>query len=205
MRELSTLLVRLNVETASFHADADEPWRALFDPSRGTTRLDYVHHLVQRYGFDGPLEAALAYTPQLEQLLAVHQRFRAGRIAQDLLSLGATPAEIANLRQCMIAPFATASEAIGWLYVHQRCTLLFDQARAELLVKLPELAFATSYLRCTEGRVGVAWADLGQAFDTVAQTAAFTERVIAAAKEAFRTMIDWHHRNGAEIRLQGSG
>lgn len=199
------MLVRLNVETASFHAEADAPWRVLTDPARELTRLDYVHHLIQRYAFDGPLEAALAYTPQLEALLSLQQRFRAGRIAQDLLSLGASPAELANLRQCMIAPFSSPSEAMGWLYVHQRCTLLFDAARTELLRKLPELSFATCYLRTVDGRVGVAWDDVGQVLDTVAQTTMFSERVVAAARDAFQTMIEWNQRSGADARLQGMG
>lgn len=204
MRELSKLLVRLSVETGPFHLEADEPWRDLADPGRDVTRIDYVHHLVQRYGFDAPVEAAIAYTPQLQELFDVHGRFRAGPIAQDLLSLGATPVEIANLRQAMITPFSSASEAMGWLYVHQRCSLMFETTRHELVRKLPELSFATSYLRSLEGRVGSSWDDLGQVFDTVAQTTMFAERVVASAREAFRAMIEWHRRTRAESRQLGS-
>jgi heme oxygenase len=204
VREISQLLVRLSVETASLHLEADEPWRDLADPSRDVTRLDYLHHLVQRYGFDAPVEAALAYTPQLQDLFDVHDRFRAGPIAQDLLSLGATPGEIAKVRQAAITPFSSASEAIGWLYVHQRCTLMFETTRHELVRKLPELSFATTYLRSLEGRVGSSWDELGQVFDTVAQTTMFAERVIASAREAFRAMIEWHRRTRAESRQLGS-
>ena len=205
VRELSKLLVRLSVETASLHLEADEPWRDLADPTRDLTRLDYVHHLVQRYGFDAPVEAALAYTPQLQELFDVHDRFRAGPIAQDLLALGATPSEIAKLRQAMITPFSSASEAMGWLYVHQRCSLMFETTRHEIVRKLPELSFATSYLRTQKGHIGSSWDDLGQVFDTVAQTSMFAERVIASAREAFKVMIEWHRRTRAESRQAGSG
>jgi heme oxygenase len=204
VRELSKLLVRLSVETASFHLEADEPWRELADPEREMTRLDYVHHLVQRYGFDAPVEAALKYTPQLQELFDVQDRFRAGPIAQDLLSLGVTPSEMAKLRQAMVTPFSSASEAMGWLYVHQRCSLMFETTRHEIVRKLPELSFATTYLRSLEGRIGSSWDDLGQVFDTVAQTSMFAERVLVSARDAFRTMIEWHRRTRTESRHLGS-
>src|SRR5436190_23857193 len=85
----SSMLARLNLETQAYHALADEGWRSLLTPEITTTA--YIDQLVRVYGFEGPLEAALAYTPNLELAIDVHQRYRAGYVAQDLIALGMRP------------------------------------------------------------------------------------------------------------------
>lgn len=194
MRQVSKALVRLNVETRGFHAAADAPWLDLVAPGRTVTRLDYVSQLVLAYGFDAPLEAALAYTPHLEPFVELHPRFRCGLLAQDLLSLGVSPGQMAGLRQCMIAPFASVAEAFGWLYVHERSTLLHEGIGCELASRLPEVAGAMSALHAHDGRVGGLWDDFGQALDRVARTSHIEDRVVAAAVDAFRTLGVWHRR-----------
>src|SRR4051794_26032990 len=116
----SKTLVRIDVETRAFHREADAMWLELVAPGRTPSRFNYMHQLVAMYGFDAPLEAALAYTPHLATFLDVTRWFRSGHLAQDLLNIGLSPKAIADLRQCMIAPFASVAEACGWLYVHQR-------------------------------------------------------------------------------------
>lgn len=200
MRQLAKTLLRLNVETRSFHAGADEPWLDLIAMRDTVTRFDYVQHLVQRYGFDAPLEAAIAYTPLVDSFVDTHSRFRAGAIAKDLLVLGVTPGEVANLRQCLIAPFNSVAEALGWLYVHQRSTLLHAQVLGELSRRIPEIEPATSYLRGNAGHIGNTWDDFGQALDHVARTPATEQAIITAAKDAFRTAIDWYARVTGDTR-----
>lgn len=194
MRQLSKLFVRLNVETRGYHAQADAPWHKLLVDDRRLTPLDYVQHLVQRYGFDAPLEAALAYTTHLGSFVDLHRRFRAGMIAQDLLALGLSPATLAGLRQYMIAPFSSVADALGWLYVHQRSSLLHEAVVAKLTARLPEVAHATTYLRANEGHIGVAWQDLGQTLDRVARTATIADCIVAAAHDAFRAALAWQCR-----------
>src|SRR5438874_11352487 len=72
----STGLLRLNLETRAFHDAADEGWLRLLQPS--VTRADYVRRLATTYGFEGPLEAAFAYTPNLKLFVDLRQRSRAG-------------------------------------------------------------------------------------------------------------------------------
>src|SRR5262249_21638157 len=91
VRQVSKTLVRLNVETRCFHAIADAPWLELAAPGHRPTRLEYVQQLVAAYGFDAPLEAALAYTPHLDGFVDLHRRFRSGLIAADLIALGVRP------------------------------------------------------------------------------------------------------------------
>ena len=194
MRQVSKTLVRLNVETRCFHAAADEPWLGLVAPGRTVTRFDYVTQLVLAYGFDAPLEAALAYTPHLDGFIEVHRRFRCGLLAQDLVRLGVSAGQLAAVRQCMIAPFASVAEAFGWLYVHERATLLHEGVASELESRLPEAAPATSALRAREGRVGVLWDDFGHAVDRVARTSHIEDRIVSAAIDAFRTLRVWQRR-----------
>ena len=201
MRQVSKTLVRLNVETRCFHAAADASWLDLVAPARTVTQLDYVSQLRLAYGFDAPLEAALAYTPHLDAFVDLHPRFRCGLLAQDLLAVGVSPAQIAALKQCMIAPFASVAEALGWLYVHERSTLLHEGVACELAARLPDVAHATTALRAHAGHVGVLWDDFGQVLDRVARTIHIEDRIVAAALDAFRALRVWHRHTEAMAPL----
>jgi heme oxygenase len=192
VRQVAKTLVRLNVETRGFHAAADERWLKLVAPRHEPTYLDYVSQLVLAYGFDAPLEAAFAYTPELDTFIDLHPRFRSGLFIQDLLQLGLTPGQLASLRQCMIAPFTNVAEAFGWLYVHERTTLLMEPVRDELVSRLPDLAEATSALAARDGRVGMLWESFGEALDRVAFTSHIEDRIVMAATDAFHTLHNWH-------------
>lgn len=192
MVEVSSALVRLNLETRGYHAAADAGWRALMTPD--VTAPAYADQLVRVYGFEGPLEAALAYTPNLELVINVHERFRAGFIAQDLLGLGLRPAEVARLPQCVLAPFASPLEALGWLYIIERSTLLHDEVRRYLRARLPAAADACVYLSACDGIANARWYDLGRRIDRAARTPRMVDDVIAGAHTAFRCWIDWAAR-----------
>ncbi len=195
MRQVSKTLVRLNVETRCFHAIADARWLDLIAPGHTPTRFDYLHQLVTAYGFDAPLEAALAYTPHLDGFIDMHRRFRSGLIAADLIALGMKPGEVAELRQCMIAPFASVAEAFGWLYIHERAALLFPGVCAELVARIPEVSVASSAL-CTHQHVD----SFGEALDRVARTPPIEDRIVSAALDAFRTLQVWQRGPVAAMR-----
>lgn len=193
-------LVRLDIETRAFHAEADAAWLELVAAGRHLGRYDYIEQLVAAYGFDAPLEAALAYTPHLSGFIDVAPRFRSGLLAQDLIALGLTPSAVAGLRQSMIAPFASVAEAFGWLYVHQRATLIYEAVRAELVDRVPEVAAATSALCINAGHPGTMWDALGPPLDRVVRTTAIEDRVVQAAHDGFRALIAWHRRASAPAR-----
>lgn len=197
----SQILTKLDGATRAFHAPSDEPWLALVDVTRTITRVDYARHLIERYGFEAPLEAALAYTPQLGFILDTHHRFRAGMLAQDLLELGLSAGAIAAIPQCMIAPFTTPVEALGWLYVHERCTLLFEHVALHLRDRLPDLDNAMSYLRSNHKRIGAAWEEFGQALDGAITTEELEDQLIRAARDAFQAGRRWQVRAFLENRL----
>lgn len=143
------------------------------------------------YGFEAPLEAALAYTPRLKALVDLRQRSRAGFIAADLLELGLRAHEVSTLPQCLIAPFSGPIEALGWMYVAERATLMHERVRRHLLARLPETHRACTYLAAYDGVVNARWNALGHAIDRAVTTEPALDDLIAAGRAAFRRMIDW--------------
>src|SRR5436305_14446530 len=111
----------IEAATREHHACADAPWHAL---TRGhPSEREYRDHLVLVYGFEAPLEAALAMTPRVSLVIDLRERARASWIVQDLLSLGLRPAKLARMPHCHgIVPFRDVPEALGWLYVVERST-----------------------------------------------------------------------------------
>ena len=95
-----SFLERLDLETRSYHAAADRWWSRLLAP--GITKWQYIHCLVRAYGFDAPVEASLAYTPRLRSVCDLRRHFRSGLIAQDLLELGLSAAELGPQRSARL-------------------------------------------------------------------------------------------------------
>jgi len=186
----STALVRLNFETRAHHAGADRFWKTLCVP--GVTQHDYQERLAAVYGFAAPFEAACAYTPGLRDTLDLRARFRAGLVAQDLLSLGLTPSQVSAVPHCFpLAPFSTTVEALGWMYVVERETLLHDSVRRFLAVELPDARGALSYLSAYRDHAGARWQELGRILDRAAPDDRAREELVIAAHTGFRCLIDW--------------
>jgi len=190
MESAATTLLRLNLETQSHHAAADQLWSPLLVPN--VTKWQYVARLAMVYGFEAPLEAALAYTPNLRLAIDLRVRIRAGLVAQDLIVLGLTAGEVADLPQCFpMAPFGSPLEALGWLYVSERTTLQHDAVRRNVVGRLPETRNATEYLSVYDGIVGLRWQELGAAFDRFVRTERALDEVISGAHAGFRTLAAW--------------
>lgn len=158
----------------------------------GIDRARYQALLVLAYGFEAPLDSAFRYTPGLSTLVDLRSRARTGLLAQDLMRLGLTGSQIAQLPQ-RFTTFSTTAEALGWLYVVERATLVQGSARRHLIQRLPELTCATSYLQAYDGVTSLRWSELGAAFDAVATAPSVTRQLIRAATDGFRAMRDWFH------------
>jgi heme oxygenase len=183
------MLTRLNLETRSLHPEADALWVELL--SLEPSPEDYCRTLVTAYGFEAPVEAALALTRGVASVVSLRARSRSGMIVQDLLTLGFTPARIARLPQCcQVVPFRDIAEALGWLYVSERATLLHETVKRHLQATLPSV-HAWTYLSAYEGHTGLRWQELGQAIDRVAHTQDIEDQIIAAARDAFATQRRW--------------
>lgn len=200
--QASRPLLELNLETRSHHAEADAPWLDLLRP--GTTVADYRRRLVKAYGFAAPLEAAFAYTPNLRLVIDLRERSRAGLIAQDLIRLGMSPGEVANLPQTFpLAPFGAPIEALGWMYVDERSTLLHETIRRQLVERIPAIAEASTYLAAYAGHASARWQQFGHVLERVARTRAMVDELLAGAHAGFRTLIEWNSSEPASARRVG--
>ena len=201
MYEAATL-ARLNQDTRPHHAAADAPWLALL--ATDVRRKDYIRHLAITYGFEAPLEGAFAYTSGLRAVVNLRERTRCGLLAQDLLALGSSPAELSALPQCIsITPFGDVAEALGWLYVVERATLHHDSVRRNLVQRIPDIRRATTYLSTAGSVAGARWQALGLALDKFAVTDAITNRIVIAADRAFRRWREWLDLYQPELRSVG--
>lgn len=186
------LLARLNIDTQPHHADADlDVEQLVFRPD--VTRGDYASYLSRIYGFVAPLEAALASVPGLSDIIDVRPRAKAMYVLHDLLALGVSMAEIAELPQCLSIPaFRGPAAALGWMYVVERPMLSSAVLHNHLQTSLGgEIADASSYVTCYAGQVGAMWRELGLALDNIADAGAIADRIVAAANDAFACQHRW--------------
>jgi heme oxygenase len=201
VQRLSRTLIQLNIATRPHHAAADQPWLDLMGPSVDKSR--YLALLLLVYGFEAPLDSAFRYTPGLTSLIDLRGRTRTGLLAQDLMRLGVSASQLAQLPQRFMT-FSSAAEALGWMYVVERATLVQGSARRHLIQRLPELTCATSYLEAYDGVTSLRWSELGSAFDGVATAPMVTRQLIRAATEGFRAMRDWFHTVVSAPRIKQS-
>ena len=190
------MLNRLDMETRDHHAGVDGYWLDLM--ASGVTREQYKALLVRIYGFEAPIESALAYTPHLV-IADRRERTRSALIVQDLLALGITPGKITALPQCdSIAPFDDPAEALGWKYVIERPTQLHSAIRRNVVSRIPDVANACSYLSACDGIAAARWQQFGLLLDDVSRRPGATESMLAAAKTAFEAMAGWFRRRAPE-------
>jgi len=188
MQRLSRTLIQLNLATRDHHVAADTPWLELLVPQ--VTRRQYIAQLIKVYGFEAAMEAALRYTPGLSALVDLRPRVRAGRIVQDLIRLGLGAGRIATLGQRFMT-FSSTTEALGWMYVAERATLLHGAVRRYLTLHIPDLGGAISYLAAYDGVAGDRWSDLGNALESVAHTPAAKQQLVRAANQGFLAFCAW--------------
>jgi len=196
------MLARLDRETGAFHREADGGWHRLLQGAK-VAREDYLHELTLTYGFESPFETACSFTRGMAQTIDLRGRSRSGLIAQDLLTLGCAADAIPKLRCYSLEPFQDAAEALAWLYVVERPTLIHDDVREELTSRFVDLAPATTYLSAYEGIASKRWAELGIALDRLCVSYKICKRVIDAAHAGFQALIDWRRTGSSGLRSVG--
>lgn len=182
------MLIRLALETGGQHAIADEDRLKVMDAK---TRAEYRAYLVRIYGFEAPVEEAIAKVADLEPEL-VQERQKIGRLHADLVALGLTPEVIGWLPAFPAASINVRSpaQAIGWLYVLERATMLAGLVRRHITRTLGD-ATATAYLSADGGLPGTRFRALGEALCRHARRAS-PKAIISAANEAFRAQRQWY-------------
>ncbi len=187
----SWMIERLHSATRVLHGDADADFDLLF--REDTHHGDYLRFLTRQYGFETPLEAAFATTPNLDLMIDLSERQKAQLITEDLLAMDVGLVELASMPLCLRVPqFRGAAEALGWMYVIERATLADAVIRRHLETRLPKvMREASGYLQAYRGMVGTRWREFGNVLDDVARHPAIAERITEAAMEAFRVHRRW--------------
>jgi heme oxygenase len=181
------LLSRLNASTRQLHSHIDEPWLGLLRPDVGLS--DYLAVMVRTYGLVAPFESACKYTPGLEQYIDLRHMTRAGLIAQDLIALGLTPAQVSTIETCpAITMFISLHEAVGWLYVIERSTLLQQGVRRHLLHHVPQVQYASSFLASYDDGH---WAMFGQVVNAAGTNMEALHEIVSASLSAFEIASRW--------------
>jgi heme oxygenase len=200
------MLHRLNEETEPHHADADADLdRYVFRSD--VTRTHYRTYLARLYGFVVPLENALAHTPGLDDILDLQARAKSAMLLYDLLALGLTLQDVAELPQCLSIPtFKGPAAALGWMYVAERPMLQAPVIRSHLEAHLGRnMTSAAAYLSSYSGQAGQRWRELGMAMDHVGATPVLADRIATAASEAFRCLQRWHMHDLARTAVRYAG
>jgi heme oxygenase (biliverdin-IX-beta and delta-forming) len=186
----SWMLARLKRETHRHQITADADRLSLLNgaPSAAT----YTTFLKRVYGFEAPVEGALAMTIELEQVIDIRGRSALKLLRADLTSLGVSDAA-ATPRCSTIFPFRSKPEALGWAYVTDRNQLLHGQLYRHLVEHLPAQArSASAYLAMFERGGTQRWRELCDALDRHAKNPAVADRIVAAAQAAFRCQRFWY-------------
>ena len=177
----SWLVAHLAHETQQHFASADGDRLAIMERP---TLDGYRRYLAQIYGFEAPVEAACAATigPEL-----VRSHFKAHRLASDLEALGVAPGDVPAIP----APsFEAPEQALAWLWVVHRNTLVHGLVHRHVATLAPDTG--CSYLSAFEGRAGALMGELSHAMEAAAHRVASCERMIAAAKHAFKLQHQWY-------------
>lgn len=185
----SWMLVRLALETRTHHAQADADRLVLLEEAQPDR---YRAYLCAVFGFESRYEEALVRTPGVDPQL-VRTRMKTERLCSDLNALGLTATEIAALPRCQSVPsvFRNAAQALGWMFVVERNTLVHGLLRRHLASRIPDMYRSCSYLQAYGDTPGAKYRELGDALALLARGPSTPNQMVCAANEAFRAQRNW--------------
>lgn len=182
------MLVKLKRETESWQRAADTDRLAVMSATPATYRT----YLARIWGFEAPVEAALAMTVGLEDWIDLRARTNHKLLRADLAALGVI--DPTHLPRCPnVFPFRGPAHALGWIYVLERNTLLHGLLDRTLRQRMPDqMKLAGSYLGMQARSAGERWRELGEALDKQARRPPSGDAIVAAARSAFRAQRAWY-------------
>jgi heme oxygenase len=194
------MLLRVALDTRSHHAAADADRLGLLE---APSVARYRSLLSRIFGFEAPVEAAIAHTPGIDSAL-LRGRTRIPLLARDLMALGMSAGEIVELpRYGIHSRFPTATRALGWLYVVERSALVHGLMLRHLASQLPAtMSGASGYLAAYDGSAGERLRQLGLVLGEVGRGVGAADRIVAGADEAFQAQHRWLSALRARTELQ---
>jgi len=186
----SSTLARLCLETSRSHAFIDE---VLLGQLEFPTTAGYRRFLCMLYGFQAPLENALVKTPAMHcHVDFLESRWKAARIASDLMSLGLTRHEHCLLaRRQSIPSFANVAQAFGFMFATERLMVPIEALRIRLECEMPVVTtianhFIYSYTNSADAR----WRQYGTLLDRLARQYD-ADQIVASARSGVDSLTVW--------------
>lgn len=181
----SRMLSRLIAESRMHQSVADADGLELIRGTTGNTR--YLTYLLKRYGFEAPLESALAVTPGIGDVIDLQARSKLTLLVHDLVDMGVPLARVLEIPHAHISAFRDRRIALGWLYVSERSAATHNVVVRELARRAPDLR-----TRCFADYDGLSGREaLGRALDAVALTPDDETAIVDSALHAFDHQHHW--------------
>lgn len=181
------MLKRLLAESRMHQSVADADGLELVAGQPGEAR--YLSYLLKRYGFEAPLESALAVTPGISDVIDVQRCTKSMFLVRDLCALGVPLARVLEIPHAHVTAFHDVRTALGWLYVSERSAATHHIVVRELVRRAPGLARSTQCFAEYDGLAGRE--ALGRALDAIAVTAADERAIVDAMLHAFDHQHRW--------------
>lgn len=182
------MLVRIAIETTRHHRAADEDRLAALELS---TVDGYRALLIRIHGFESAVEEALARVTDLDPGF-VRGRLKSAHLRHDLRALGMSVEAIAMLPQASSIAIRSAPQALGWMFVLERHTLLAGQICRHVQRTLGDATQAAcAYFGAYGDTPGARFRELGAALCAYAHLHP-PSSIVAAANEGFRAQRHWY-------------
>lgn len=182
------MLVRLGLETSHHHAPADDDRLAALSI---TTLAHYRAFLIRVFGFEAPIEEAVARVCELDMRF-IRDRARMPLLRRDLVALGYSERQFSQFARAPGISIRTGAEALGWMFVLERQTLLAGLVQRQIKQTLgPHTPLA--YLGASGDRPGARFREFGTRLGDLARTHSPTT-IIEAANAAFRIQRQWYRQ-----------
>jgi heme oxygenase len=182
------MLLRLALETAQHQHAADDDRLAVMEAKSVD---DYRAWLTAVYGFELKVEQAIARVVELDTAM-LRERLKMGRLREDLTSLGLSPTQIGRLPTATNIALTSAPQALGWMFVLERQSLMSGIIVRHLIHELGDVVRGASrYLSAYGEQPGARFRELGELLNAAAQRHA-ANTIIAAAHDAFRAQRQWY-------------
>ena len=200
----SLLHRQLKRETAGLHQRL-EAQLGLFEPEFSINR--YVQVLQIFYGFYAPVEASLVRLTAARPGLGFPLRARSGLIESDLLALGLSRRELAELPRCTNLPRLSCPEDLaGCLYVLEGACLGAQVIAPALYQRLGVAkGSGASFFVGDAEKTSARWILVLAWLYGLVRTGARSEDVVASARTTFLTLARWVERQGASHRHVSRG
>jgi heme oxygenase len=182
------MLVRLGIETSIYHANADDD---RLEALSIRTIDEYRAFLVRVFGFEAPVEEALGGVRELE-LRFLRERARVPLLRHDILELGWSEHQLAQCPRVSPITIHGAAEALGWMFVLERQTLLAGLIRRQMQGVLGP-TIPAGYLGAYGDKPGARFRAFGSGLGDLAHSLK-PAAIIEGASAAFRAQHHWYQQ-----------